>query len=315
MKPYNDLDKLSKTDACGAKACYAALEILKEKDEGLSSKLLLKLIPQRVDFNEWEKHIYESTGQVRWTTIFYFFSIDLEKAGYIVKQKGTWFITSEGKEALKLGAAEFILQAHKKYREWDRERKSKEEEDKKEIEKDLRGEDEELTFDPDVLQKANLEQYEENALDGIKEFLSSKNPYEFQDMVATLLRAMGYFISSISPKGKDGGLDIVAYKDPLGAATPRIKVQVKHKPNTAISVPDIRSLVGLLNKDGDIGLFVTSGTFTTDSERFARDSHIHVKLIDIDHFIQLWIEFYSKMTDEDKNQLPIKPIYYLGTNE
>jgi restriction system protein len=314
MEPYNGLEKLSKSDACGAKACYAAMEILKEKDEGLSSKELLRLIPKKVDFNEWEKHIYESTGQIRWTTILYFFSIDLEKAGYIVKQKGTWFITPEGKEALKLGAAELILQAHKKYREWDRERKSKEEGSKQLLD-DPNEEDEKLPFDPDVLQKANLEQYEENALDGIKEFLSSKNPYEFQDIVATLLRAMGYFISSISPKGKDGGLDIVAYKDPLGAATPRIKAQVKHKPTSAISVPDIRSLVGLLNKDGDIGLFVTSGTFTTDSERFARDSHIHVKLIDIDHFIQLWIEFYSNMTDEDKNQLPIKPIYYLGTKE
>jgi predicted Mrr-cat superfamily restriction endonuclease len=38
---------------------------------------------------------------------------------------------------------------------------------------------------------------------------------------------MGYHTPFISPKGKDGGIDIIAYQDPLGLKTPRIKVQVK----------------------------------------------------------------------------------------
>ena len=134
-------------------------------------------------------------------------------------------------------------------------------------------------------------------------------------MVATLLRAMGYFTPFISPKGRDGGLDVVAYRDPLGASEPRIKVQVKHKPDSSVPVNDIRSLVGLLNKSGDIGLFITSGWFTNDSEKFARDSHIHVRLIDIDSFIELWEQFYNKFTDEEKNWLLLHKIYFLGTNE
>ncbi len=128
------------------------------------------------------------------------------------------------------------------------------------------------------LQKANLDQLEELAMQGIKEYINNKNPYEFQDIVAALLRAMKYYTPFISPKGRDGGLDIVAYQDPLGAKSPRIKIQVKHRPDTAISVDEIRSLIGLLNKEGDIGLFVTSGRFTNEAERFARDSHVHVKL-------------------------------------
>lgn len=90
---------------------------------------------------------------------------------------------------------------------------------------------------------------------------------------------------------------------------------MKHRPTSAISVDDIRSLIGLLNKDGDVGLFVTSGRFTSESERFARDSHIHVKLLNIDDFIQLWKEFYHKLNDEEKNLLPLQPVYYLGVNE
>lgn len=34
----------------------------------------------------------------------------------------------------------------------------------------------------------------------------------------------------IAPKGKDAGVDIIAYRDPLGMASPRIKVQIKHRP-------------------------------------------------------------------------------------
>ena len=57
--------------------------------------------------------------------------------------------------------------------------------------------------------------------------------------------------------------DGVAYVDPLGAQTPRIKVQVKHKPDAAIGAADVRALLGIL-KAGDIALFVTSGMSDED---------------------------------------------------
>lgn len=81
------------------------------------------------------------------------------------------------------------------------------------------------------------------------------------------------------------------------------------------AVDDIRSLTGLLNKDGDVGVFVTSGYFTSEAERCARESHRHIKLLDIDSFIGLWQELYLKLSDEDKNMLPLHPIYFLGSNE
>lgn len=96
---------------------------------------------------------------------------------------------------------------------------------------------------------------------------------------------------------------------------PRLKVQVKHKPDYNVPVDDIRSLTGLLNKDGDIGLFVTSGYFTSESERCARESHRHIRLLDIENLIALWQELYHKLTDEDKNMLPLHPIFFLGSNE
>jgi restriction system protein len=133
--------------------------------------------------------------------------------------------------------------------------------------------------------------------------------------VASLLKAMGYHIAFNAKRGKDGGIDIIAYSDPLGTKEPRMKVQIKHRPNDAVSVDVVKQLVANLNKSGDVGLFVTSGRFTSESERYSRESHKHIELIDFERFISLWQEFYPKMTDEEKNMLPLQPIYFLGVNE
>lgn len=132
--------------------------------------------------------------------------------------------------------------------------------------------------------------------------------------MAALLRAMGYHTPFVAPKGKDGGIDIIAYLDPLGAQTPRIKVQVKHKPDTAIGASEVRALSGVL-KAGDIALFVTSGTYSADARNAASGNDKFLRLIDGDEFIEMWQEYYDKMTDDDKNMLPLKRISFLGNNE
>lgn len=263
----------------------------------------MKLIPEKIELTSWEQERYEKTGYIRWQSILHFYTIDCSKAGYLRKQKGIWYLTEEGENAISLGAVALLESATKKYRKWDKDRKA----DTCENNKD--------DIPEEKVQKATIEQLEESAIEGIREYIANKNPYEFQDLVAALLRAMGYYTPFISPKGKDGGIDVVAFQDPLGANAPRIKVQVKHRPESSIAVDEIRGLIGLLNKDGDIGLFVTSGRFTADAERFARDSHLHVKLIDGDTFIGLWKDFYAKLSDEEKNLMPLQPIYFLGTNE
>lgn len=302
-----EIEKLSKSRQVAVKTIFEALKILKENGGQLSGKEVLEKVRERLVFSDWEKEIYEKTGYVRWESILHFFTIDCIKAGYLRKNKGIWYLTEEGEKSLKLGPIKLLENATKLYRVWAEQNKG----EKLKVDID----DEIVLIDKIQLQKANLDQLEEQAISGIKEHIFQKNAYEFQDLIAAVLRAMKYHTPFISPKGRDGGLDIVAYRDPLGASEPRIKVQVKHRPQAAVPVDDIRSLVGLLNKTGDIGLFVTSGSFSSEAKRFARDSHIHVRLIDINDLIQLWQEFYPQLTDEEKNILPLHPLYFLGTNE
>lgn len=300
-------DKLSPSRITGTKTLFEALKILKEEGGHLAGREVIEKLEKRLSLSEWEKEILEKTGHIRWRSIFHFHTIAPIKAGYLRKSKGIWYLTPEGEEAMKLGPKGFMDSADAFYKKWNLERKGIEPGDKASIE-DLE------TITPQV-QQANLEQLEEQAIEELKQFIVKKNPYEFQDLVAALLRAMGYFTPFISPKGKDGGIDIVAYQDPLGIKTPRIKVQVKHYPENPVSPDAIRSLKGLINGDAEVGLFVTSGRFSNEAERFAREASIHVKLINGEEFISLWQQFYSKMPDEDKNRLPLQPIYFLGSNE
>ena len=209
--------------------------------------------------------------------------------------------TPEGEKALSKSAEEVELIAIDAYRKW-----------KHENPVDNKADDEDFSTEKETI--LNLEELEDRALTSIREYIRQKNPYEFQDLVAALLRAMNYHTPFVAPRGKDGGVDILAFVDPLGAQTPRIKVQVKHYPENPIGVKEIRSLVGIL-RDGDIGLFVTSGTFSPSAKQEASTSKEYVKLIDGDEFITLWQNYYSKMSDEDKNLLPLKNIAFLGSNE
>lgn len=287
-----------------AKTLYAAMQILKENGDGMKAGDLMEAVGKKVELSDWEKET-TSKGGIRWQNIYHFTSVDYVKAGFIIKKSGSWYLTPDGELALKKTPEDILEIAMNVYRNW-----------RKEVVKSAENIDN-TEDEPDEEIKENiinLEELEDKALSGIREFIRKKNPYEFQDLVAALLRAMDYHTPFVAPKGKDGGVDVIAYVDPLGAKTPRIKVQVKHYPETPIGVKEIRSLVGIL-RDGDIGLFVTSGIFSPSAKQEASMSKEYVKLIDGDEFITMWQQYYHKMTDEDKNMLPLKNIAFLGSNE
>lgn len=300
--------ELSRSRKLASKIILETFKILKEAG-AMKGYEVIEKIGQRLKFDEWEKERYETTGYIRWESILHFVTVDCLKAGYMQKNKGTWILTPEGEEAIKLGGEGILETATKAYRNWKSNQRPG----------DIVKESQEIVGDrietAEANQKALLDQYEEKAEQGLRNFIAKKNPYEFQDMVAALLEAMEYHISFIAAKGKDGGIDIVAYRDPLGIKTPRIKVQVKHYPNNSVGPDAIRSLKGLINAGEEIGLFVTSGTYTSEAQRFAREANIHIKLIDRDEFIALWLLHYDELRDEDKNMLPLHPIYFLGSNE
>ena len=304
MNMNTEIEKLAPASQTAAKTLFEAFKVLKEAGGQLKGSEVINKLKERLEFTDWEKERYEKTGYIRWESILHFFTIDASKSGFMRKNKRLWILTEEGEKAMQKGPLVLFNLAHEGFLKWREANPAKE---KIEVE-DIESQEEEL-------QKINLEKSEEKAFEGIRDYIYKMNPYEFQDLVAALLKAMGYYISFVASRGKDGGVDIIAYQDALGIKTPRVKVQVKHKPNTASPVDDIRKLLGIMQSQNDVGIVVSSGGFTSDAQNKARESHIHVELIDLERLVDLWTQFYPKMTDEDKNRLPLQSVYFLGSNE
>lgn len=146
----------------------------------------------------------------------------------------------------------------------------------------------------------------EKADELISDAISSINPYDFQDLVAALLRSMG-FRTTVSPPGPDRGVDIIAHPDAFGFQNPRIKVQVKHRTSPA-SGPDLRNFMATL-RDGESGLFVSTGGFTRDGLSEPERSTRPVTLIDRDAFVDLLIENYENLEPEYKALIPLKKVF------
>jgi restriction system protein len=155
-----------------------------------------------------------------------------------------------------------------------------------------------------------FEEAEEQAWSEIEQYLRAMNPYEFQELVADLLRAMGYHVSWVSPPGKDGGIDIISHTDPLGTRPPRIKVQVKRQ-ITAVSSEGLRSFLAVL-ADDDVGLFVCTGGFTKDAADEARTQPKRkITLLNLEQLFDLWVQHYAQLTDGARRRLPLRPIHFL----
>lgn len=221
-----------------------ALQGIKENGGQLPVRDVLRYVEEHVQLTEHERQRYEKSGYIRWEALIHFYSIDCLKAGWLRKNKGIWYITDEGIDALRLSPEDFIKKAQEKYREWKSKHSTKEDKE----------ESTELEQETEVIRRTAYEQAVSVARKEIEEYIFQLGAYEFQDLVAALLRGMGYYTPFISPQGKDGGFDILAYKDPFGSTTPRIKVQVKHR-TQKVTVKEVRELASLLNKEGEMGSF------------------------------------------------------------
>ncbi|HEY7555289.1 MAG TPA: restriction endonuclease [Candidatus Binatia bacterium] len=275
--------------------------ILLTHPDGLPAKTILEQLQQIVPPTTFEQTTYPRRPDTRrYEKIVRFSTIGPVKAGWLTKDRGNWSLTDEGRKAYeRLGdSEEFSREADRLYRKWRREHP----EQPVEVEGDSPG------------AATTLEEAEESAWSEIEEHLTQMNPYDFQNLVAGLLRGMGYHVSWVSPPGPDSGIDVIAHTDPLGITGPRVKVQVKRKSDKT-TIDGIRSLLALLG-EGDVGLFVSTGGFTRDAEDEARrQENRRMMLVDLKRLFDLWVEHYDDVPEEYRRLLSLKPVYFLVPEE
>jgi len=281
----------------------AIFKILADKPEGLPAREVIQQVSTILPPTAFESADYpENPGTRRFDKILRFNTIPAVKAGWLVKNKGTWLVTEDGRAVLDKfpDPADLMRESVRLYRIWRKGRPTVESEDETdEVEGDQPH--------PSV----TLEEADETARQEIRDHLAKLPPYDVQDLVAALLRAMGYHVAWVAPPGPDKGVDIVAYTDPLGASGPRIKVQVKRRADK-IAVAEIRSFFAVLG-NADVGIFVCLGGFSAEAQAEARNQEVRrISLMDVDELIDLWVEHYDRIPESSRQFLPLKPIYYLA---
>lgn len=281
--------------------------VLEKEPDGLQAKEAIDRVGKQMELTEFETSTFPRNPDiVRFPKILRFATINSVKAGWLRKKGGIWYLTDEGKAALHAfpDPEDLFRESRRLYKQW---KASQPDDDEAPIDVVEAEGDEQ---DEDLIAATTLEEAEESARQAILAYLGSMSPYAFQDLVAKLLEAMGHHVVWIAPKGKDGGLDLIAQSDPLGTSGPRIKGQVKRRLDNKTSEEELRSFLSLV-EPSDVGVYISLGGFTSDAAAAARRTPRRLTLLDGDALLDLWVEHYGNLEEPGRQLLPIRPVHFL----
>lgn len=141
----------------------------------------------------------------------------------------------------------------------------------------------------------------------IKDMVARLEPREMEQLVAGILRAMG-FKTRVSPVGPDRGKDIIASPDGFGFRDPRIVVEVKHR-SGQMGSQALRSFLGGRHP-GDRGLYVSTGGFSKDALYEAERAQVPMTLWTLDDLVRALVEHYDQTDAQTKRMVPLKRVYW-----
>ena len=130
---------------------------------------------------------------------------------------------------------------------------------------------------------------------------------QMQDLVAGVLRAMGYQ-TTVSADGPDRGVDIFASPDGLGLQEPRIFVEVKHR-DGAMGADQLRKFLGG-RRSGDRCLYVSTGGFTREARFEAERANVPLTLVTLPKLRELLLQHYERLDSETRALVPLQRLYW-----
>lgn len=139
----------------------------------------------------------------------------------------------------------------------------------------------------------------------LKSLLEEMSHEEFENFTADLLRAMGYQ-ARVTPYSADGGVDVIAHRDPLGLEPPQIKVQCKHTAAQQ-SRPDVQRLSGTLAQ-GEMALFVCLGGYSKDALGYERERQ-NLRLLSGAEVVEMTLQNYALLPPKWRARVPLRQVY------
>lgn len=141
----------------------------------------------------------------------------------------------------------------------------------------------------------------------IEDRIAALDWQQMQELVAGILRAMGYH-ATVAAEGADRGVDIFASPDGLGLQEPRIFVEVKHR-NGAMGADEVRAFLGG-RRTGDRCLYVSTGGFTKEAKYEADRSNVPLTLINLPRLRELLLQHYEHLDPVTRALVPLQRLYW-----
>lgn len=159
--------------------------------------------------------------------------------------------------------------------------------------------------DLDGVDEPRASRIERHTRDFVLERLKSALSHqEFEEFVADLLCALGYQARTTS-YSQDGGVDVLAHRDPLGVEPPLIKVQCKHLTSN-IGAPDVQQLIGTQTQN-ELSLFVSLGSYTREAMAIERNRQ-GLRLIGGEALVDLVLRNYDRLPSRWRSAIPLRPV-------
>jgi restriction system protein len=269
-------------------------ELLWFEPQGLYASEIIRYIQTSIPLTDYESGYYPfAPYSPRYEVIIRVGTIPLVRAGWLEKtNNGRWFITTAGREAVKRykNSEEFFEMSVQMFLDW----KSNE---------SLR------------LAKFSISPFNhavEYSWDQIRQYIDILETRDLRSLVCVLLKALGCYITWSAPDNQENEpIDLIGYLNPLGINSPRLVVHIANK-----SVVSTREAVTTFNNTltvKDVGIYISFGGFANDlKEAPLVLSNNEIRLIDLERFVNLWVENQDKIDQENRSKFPLKPIYFLS---
>ncbi|AGP30404.1 restriction endonuclease [Corynebacterium terpenotabidum] len=160
-------------------------------------------------------------------------------------------------------------------------------------------------LDDQEAEQPRASRIERHTRDFILDVLSNRiSPRNFEELSADLLRVIGYQ-ARVTQYSQDGGVDVIAHKDPLGIEPPLIKAQCKQKVST-VGSPEVNQLVGTQGP-GELCLFFTLGGYSKDAQAIERQ-RTGIRLLSGEDIVSLVIDHYDRLPEHWRRIIPLTPV-------
>src|SRR3989338_1378391 len=143
---------------------------------------------------------------------------------------------------------------------------------------------------PDELMDQGYHSIHASLTQDLLDKLRGVDPYFFEEVVGTLLTAMGYGRFEPTPGSGDDGIDGIVYQDKLGLD--KIFFQAKrYAEGNTVPAMAVRDFVGTLDLHGvNKGIFITTSRFPKDTSTILKKTQKNIILIDGSKLANLMIE-------------------------